>query len=112
MCKVSKILNYFVFIATTLAIAGVFYEGMALKWFDIVGVFVLIMDVSFILSTIINLFVYKKTKWIYVNIFSILMIVVALGMKLSAISYPIWSLVFWYFYIWFVYGIQIIGNKK
>ena len=36
MCKVSKILKYFVFIATTLAIAGVFYEGMALKWFDIV----------------------------------------------------------------------------
>ena len=112
MCKVSKILNYFVFIATTLAIAGVFYEGMALKWFDIVGVFVLIMDVSFILSTIINLFVSRKTKWMYVNIFSILMIVVALGMKLSSISYPIWSLVFWYLYSWFLYGKQIIGNKK
>lgn len=83
-----------------------------LKWFDIVGVFVLVMDVSFILSTMINLFVCKKTKWIYVNIFSMLMIVVALGMKLSSISYPIWSLLFWYFYIWFVYGVQIIGDKK
>ena len=56
MCKVSKILKYFVFIATTLAIAGVFYEGMAMKWFNIVGVFILIMDVSFIISTLVNIF--------------------------------------------------------
>ena len=49
----------------------------------------------------------RKTEWIYVNIFSILMIIVAVVMKLFAITYPIWSLVFWYFYIWFVYGIQI-----
>lgn len=112
MCKVSKILNYIVFIATTIAIAGVFYEGMALKWFDIVGVFILIMDVSFIISTLVNLFVGRKTKWIYVNIFSILMIIVALVMKLFAITYPIWSLVLWYFYIWFVYGIQITSNRK
>lgn len=112
MCKVSKILKYFVFIATTLAISGVFYEGMALKWFDIVGVFILTMDVSFIISTLVNLVVDRKTKWIYVNIFSILMIIVAVAMKLFAIAYPIWSLVFWYFYIWFVYGIQISCNKK
>lgn len=112
MCRVSKILNCFVFIATTIAIAGVFYEGMALKWFDIVRVFILIMDVSFIISTLVNLFVDRKTKWIYVNIFSILMIIVALIMKLLTITYPIWSLVFWYFYIWFVYGIQITCNRK
>lgn len=112
MCRVSKSLNYFVFIATTVAIAGVFYEGMALKWFDIVGVFVLVMDVSFIVSTLVNLLVYRKTKWLYVNLFSILMIAVALVMKICAISYPIWSLVFWYFYIWFVYGIQITCNKN
>lgn len=112
MCKVSKVLNCFVFIATTFAIAGVFYEGMALKWFDIVGIFVIAMDVSFIISTLVNLFACRKTKWNYVNIFSMLMIVVAVGMKLCAVSYPIWSLVFWYFYIWFVYGIQIICDKK
>jgi len=53
----------------------VFYEGMALKWFDIVEVFILAMDVSFIISTLVNLFVDRKTKWIYVNIFSILMII-------------------------------------
>ena len=70
------------------------------------------MDVSFIISTLVNLVVDRKTKWIYVNIFSILMIIVAVAMKLFAIAYPIWSLVFWYFYIWFVYGIQISCNKK
>ena len=70
------------------------------------------MDVSFIISTLVNLVVDRKTKWIYVNIFSILMIIVAVAMKLFAITYPIWSLVFWYFYIWFVYGIQISCNKK
>ena len=32
--KVSKILDVFVFVATTLAIAGVFYEGMTLKWYS------------------------------------------------------------------------------
>jgi len=48
---------------------------MALKWFDIVEVFILAMDVSFIISTLVNLFVDRKTKWIYVNIFSILMII-------------------------------------
>ena len=85
---------------------------MALKWFDIVGVFILTMDVSFIISTLVNLVVDRKTKWIYVNIFSVLMIIVAVAMKLFTITYPIWSLVFWYFYIWFVYGIQISYNKK
>ena len=51
--------------------AGVFCEGMALKWFDIVGVFILIMDVSFIISTFVNLFVSRKTNWIYVNFFQL-----------------------------------------
>lgn len=112
MYKLSKLLNYFVFIATTVAIAGVFYEGMAQKWFDIVGIFIIVMDISFIISTLINLFVHRKTKWLYVNIVSILMIAVAIVIKLCGICYPIWSLVFWYFYIWFVYGIQITCDKK
>jgi len=111
MNKLSKVLNYFVFIFTTIAIAGVFYEGMSLEWFDIVGIFIIAMDVSFLISTVINLFVYRRTKWIYINIFSALMIVIAITMKLCSISYPIWSLVFWYFYIWFLYGIQITCKR-
>ena len=66
MNKLSKVLNYFVFIFTTIAIAGVFYEGMSLEWFDIVGIFIIAMDVSFLISTVINLFVYRRTKWIYI----------------------------------------------
>ena len=31
--KISKVLDIVVFVATTLAIAGVFYEGMTLKWY-------------------------------------------------------------------------------
>lgn len=34
------------------------------------------------------------------------------AMKLFAIAYPIWSPVFLYFHIWFVYGIQMSCNNK
>ena len=54
MKKIIQILNIFVFCATTLAIMGVFYERMALKWFPVVGILIIIMDFSFILSTIVN----------------------------------------------------------
>lgn len=107
MKKISKVLNYIVFFATTLAIAGVFCEGMALKWFDVVGILVIIMDVSFVVSTMVNLVLHRKSKWLYINIFSAVMISIAVIMKICAVSYPIWSLVFWYFYIWFIYGKQI-----
>ena len=45
--KIANILDKIVFIATTFAIAGVFYEGMELEWFAIVGVLILCMDYSF-----------------------------------------------------------------
>ena len=35
--KIMGMVDIFVFAATTLAIAGVFYEGMTLKWYDFVG---------------------------------------------------------------------------
>lgn len=107
MKKISEILNCFVFIAATTTIAGVFYEGMALKWYSVVGVLIPIMDFSFIISTVLNLIADRKTKWIYANIFSLIAIIVAIAMKVLGIEYPIWSLVVWYFYIWFLYGIQI-----
>ena len=58
--KASKIIDVVVFVATTLAIAGVFYEGMTLKWYDIVGMFVICMDYSFMPATIIHLIVDRK----------------------------------------------------
>ena len=108
MKKISKIFDHWVFIITTLALAGVFYEGRELKWFDIVGVFILLMDFSFMLSTAINIFTERKTKWIYVHIFSALLIIIAIVMKILKIEYPTITLVFWYFYLWFLYGIRIV----
>ncbi len=98
--------DIFVFIATTLAIAGVFYEGMELKWFDVVGILVIFMDYSFLISTAINLFAEKNTKWFKIHIVSLVMLIVAIAMKLLGIQYPTELLVLWYFYLWFLYGIR------
>ena len=52
-----------VFVFTTIAIGGVFYEGMTLKWYDIVGIFVICMDYSFMPTTMLHLIVDRKDKW-------------------------------------------------
>lgn len=102
--KVSKILDVFVLIATTLAIAGVFYEGMTLKWYDIVGILVICMDYSFMPATIIHLIVDRKEKMIWFHVFSMVIIMIAIIMKIAGMDYPAITLVLWYFYIWFLYG--------
>ena len=102
--KVSKYIDLFVYIATTLAIAGVFYEGMTLKWYDIVGILVICMDYSFIPATIIHLIVDKKKKIIWFHVFSLVIILIAIIMKIAGMDYPAITLVLWYFYIWFLYG--------
>ena len=102
--KVSKKLDVFVFIATTLAIAGVFYEGMTLKWYDIVGILVICMDYSFMPATIIHLIVDRKEKTIWFHVFSMVIIMIAIIMKIAGMDYPSITLVLWYFYIWFLYG--------
>ena len=102
--KVSKIIDLFVFIATTLAIAGVFYEGMTLKWYGIVGILVICMDYSFMPATIIHLIVDRKRKMIWFHIFSMVIILIAIVMKIAGMDYPAITLVLWYFYIWFLYG--------
>ena len=53
--RITKIIDIIVFAATTLAIAGVFYEGMTLKWYSIVGILVICMDYSFMPATILHL---------------------------------------------------------
>lgn len=65
--KASKIIDVVVFVATTLAIAGVFYEGMTLKWYDIVGMFVICMDYSFMPATIIHLIVDRKDDMVLIR---------------------------------------------
>ena len=102
--KLINIMDILVFVFTTLAIAGVFYEGMTLKWYDIVGIFVICMDYSFMPTTILHLIADKKDKWYAVHVFSLMLIVVAIVMKIAGIAYPAITLLLWYFYLWFLYG--------
>ena len=102
--KLINIMDILVFVFTTLAIAGVFYEGMTLKWYDIVGIFVICMDYSFMPTTILHLIADKRDKWYAVHVFSLMLIVVAIVMKIAGIAYPAITLLLWYFYLWFLYG--------
>ena len=90
---------------------GIVYEGYALQWFNVVGVLILIADCLFLLSTVVNLFYFRKCKAIFTfSIISLIMIVIAVVMKVMEIEYPIITLVLWLFYIWFYYGIML--SKK
>ena len=109
--KLSSIIDVIVFVATTLAIAGVFYEGMTRKWYDLVGILVVCMDYSFLLATIIHLVADRKEKRISVHYFSLVILIIAIVMKISGLEYPAVALVLWYFYIWFLYGIIIMKTN-
>ena len=106
--KLTGILDIIVFAAATLAIAGVFYEGMTLKWYSFVGVLVVCMDYTFLPATVLHLIADRSMKDRAVHIFSLLLVIAAVVMKICSIAYPPLTLVLWYFYIWFLYGILII----
>ena len=108
--KIIKVMDIAVFVFTTIAIAGVFYEGMTLKWYDIVGIFVICMDYSFMPTTILHLIADRKEKWYILHIFSMILIVIAIVMKIAGIAYPAITLVLWYFYLWFLYGSILVGR--
>ena len=109
--RITGIVDIIVFAAATLAIAGVFYEGMTLKWYNFVGLLVICMDYSFMLATILHLITDKKTKRLGVHVFSLIIIIIAVFMKFAGVEYPAIALVLWYFYIWFLYGILIIKKR-
>ena len=100
-----------VFICTTLAIAGVFYEGMTLKWYGFVGILVICMDYTFMPATILHLIADNKDKHIAPHVLSLLMIAAAVIMKIAGIAYPAVTLLLWYFYIWFLYGSLIVRRR-
>ncbi|MBE6350430.1 MAG: hypothetical protein E7062_06760 [Spirochaetaceae bacterium] len=110
MKKIKCFLDSIVFLATTFAIAGVFYEGMKLQWFSLVGILIIFMDYSFFLATLLNLFTEKKRTWFELHLVSLILIIAAISMKILNIPYPTLSLVLWYFYIWFLYGLRIVGH--
>ena len=106
--KIIPAADIIVFVCTTLAIAGVFYEGMTLKWYGFVGILVVCMDYTFMPATILHLIADKKDRHILPHIISLVMIVTAVIMKLAGAEYPAVTLVFWYFYIWYLYGSLIV----
>ena len=108
--KVSRFLDKLVFFFTTLAIAGVFYEGMTLKWYDVVGILVICMDYSFLPATIIHLIVDKKDEIYMFHVISMLLIIFAFAIKFLIGSFPTLGLLLWYFYIWFLYGGILVGR--
>ena len=108
LCRVTRVIDIVVFTATTLAIAGVFYEGMTMKWYDFVGVLVIFMDYSFMPATVIHLITDRKEKTIWIHRFSMIIIIIAVVMKFAAVDYPAITLVLWYFYIWFFYGFLVV----
>ena len=110
MRRIIRVMDIAVFVFTTIAIAGVFYEGMTQKWYDVVGIFVICMDYSFMPTTILHLIADRKEKWYPLHIFSMVLIVVALVMKIANIAYPAITLLLWYFYLWFLYGSILVGR--
>lgn len=111
MRKMIHMLNGFVFVAATLTIMGIVYEGYALKWFPVIGGLIITMDCLFMLSTIVNLIFGRASKVILsFSIISLILIMIAIIMKALTIEYPVITLVLWDFYIWFYYGFML--SKK
>ena len=46
----------------------------------------------------------KNEKTIWFHVFSMVVILIAIVMKIAGIDYPALTLVLWYFYIGFLYG--------
>ncbi|SFU60526.1 hypothetical protein [Butyrivibrio sp. INlla21] len=103
--KVLRVVDIVVFVCATLAIAGVFCEGMAKKWYDFVGVFVFCSDYSFLIATVLHVIADRKEKIAFVHYFSLTILIVGLIMKVAGIPYHPLVLTIWFQYIWFLYGI-------
>ena len=109
MKKIINVINSLIFILATVVVMSIFYEGLTLKWFDFVAVFILITDIFFIIATVLNLIFNKKKGLIfYFNVFSVLFIVIAIIMKIFNITYPQWGMIVWNFYILYFYGTQTV----
>jgi hypothetical protein len=94
-----------------MTVAGIFYEGLILKWLDYVGSLILLTDIAFLLATIAGLFYYKKHKLLFLcHLFSAIIIVIAIILGLFKIEFSKWLFLLWEFYILYFYGI-IIAKK-
>ena len=106
--KTIRIINILVFLSITAAIASIFYEGLTLKWYSFVAILMIASDSFFMLSTVLHLIFSRHNKLLLMfNIFSLFLIALALITKFAGIDHPKWAVVIWYFYIFFLYGIQV-----
>jgi hypothetical protein len=104
-----RIFHIIVFIFATLTVASIFYEGQTLQWYPFVGVLILVTDVLFIISTILNLIYFRKARaMFFINLFSAVLIVIAVLMKVMNCEYPAWTILLWNFYVLYLYGYCVI----
>jgi len=104
-----RILNYVVAALAASVVISIFYEGMVLRWFSFVPVFMIAADAAFIIATICNLMYFKKRKLLLaLNILSAVLIIAALATKALGWEHPEIFGVVWYFYIFFYYYTMVI----
>jgi hypothetical protein len=107
-----KILSIISFLSATITVAGIFYEGLVLKWFTFIGVSMHVTDILFLMATIAGVFYYKSNKLLfYSHLFSMLVILAGIIiMMILGEKMPIILVLLWEFYILYFYGIVV--SKK
>ena len=110
--KKFRIMDYLIVIAASFSIVDLLSEDMSWELLGIDGIWYLIRDVLFIIATLVNIYIDKKSKWIYMHVFSVILIIAFLVMKLLVITYPTWLLIFWCFYVWGACGAKILFGEN
>jgi hypothetical protein len=107
-----KILSITTFVLSTATVASIFYEGMVLQWLSFVGIFILLTDIFFFLTTIAGLFYYKCNQSLYYS-HLVSMLIICVGIAITIIyssDIPKWLFTLWEFYILFFYG-YVVSRK-
>ena len=109
MKNLIKVLSITTFLSATVTVAGIFYEGVVLKWFTIVGTSMHVTDILFLIVTIAGVFYYKNNKPLFnTHLISIFIILVGVIIKIIfGKEIPGFLLVFWFFYILYFYGVIV-----
>lgn len=113
MKQVIRVLTVASFIGALATIAILAYEGMVQERFEnVLIIAVCIMDYTFLISTVLHLFYYKRNKIIIgLSVFSLCMIAAAYGLKFTIGNYPVFGVLFWNFYIMIYYGILVLRRQ-
>jgi intracellular septation protein A len=109
MKKLIKILSIITFLSATATVAGIFYEGLILKWLPFVGILIHATDILFLITAISGTFYYKSNKNLfYSHLFSLTVIIAGIIMTLIfGQNIPKILFLLWEFYILYFYGIVV-----